>query len=100
MAPVEALAERCGATFYRHRTSPHEPAVAFSPTAWLKFVAALDTLEQAPGEDPCPGCRPGIVCRTPRCGRLTKQTLAKVSQIDASLTKAMLDFTRPPEDKS
>ena len=21
-------------------------------------------------EDPCPGCRPGVVCRTPSCGRL------------------------------
>lgn len=25
--------------------------------------------EQA-GDDPCPGCRPGGVCRTPKCGRL------------------------------
>ena len=22
------------------------------------------------GADPCPGCRPGTVCRTPKCGRL------------------------------
>jgi len=25
-------------------------------------------------EDPCPGCRPGVVCRTPRCGRLKTRT--------------------------
>jgi len=23
--------------------------------------------------DPCPGCRPGIVCRTPFCGRLKQR---------------------------
>lgn len=23
-------------------------------------------------DDPCPGCRPGTVCRTPACGRLAK----------------------------
>lgn len=40
--PVDALmalAKECGATVYAHRTSPHEPAVAFSPSAWEAFSA-------------------------------------------------------------
>lgn len=27
--------------------------------------------------DPCPGCRPGIVCRTPACGRLKPENRGK-----------------------
>lgn len=40
--PVDALmalAKECGATVYAHRTSPHEPAVAFGPSAWEAFSA-------------------------------------------------------------
>jgi len=39
---VEDLAKACGATFYRHRTSPYQAAVAFSPTAWEKFCQELE----------------------------------------------------------
>lgn len=41
--------------------------------AVLAMDAALSDapLTQAePDRDPCPGCRKGIVCRTPACGRL------------------------------
>lgn len=28
--------------------------------------------------DPCPGCRPGGVCRTPKCGRLRSAELMRL----------------------
>lgn len=30
--------------------------------------------------DPCPGCRPGVVCRTPACGRLKLKAAPKAQQ--------------------
>lgn len=42
----------------------------------LKNWAIAQKPVRAPGNmtfepvDPCPGCRPGVVCRTPSCGRL------------------------------
>lgn len=33
------------------------------------------------GQDPCPGCRPNVHCRTPKCGRLKQ---------DAELRKEVL----------
>lgn len=44
---VEDLAKSCGATFYRHRTSPHEAAVAFGPAAWEKFCKELNDRPRA-----------------------------------------------------
>lgn len=44
------LARECGATFYKNRHSPHEPAVAFSPTAWEKFIAAQAQRADVQGE--------------------------------------------------
>lgn len=65
---VERLAKECGATFYRHRTNPHQPAVAFSPVAWEKFVKATE----AHFGEPIlldPGCAErGCVCHDPRDG--------------------------------
>jgi hypothetical protein len=29
--------------------------------------------QQTQSDDPCPGCRPWVVCRTPFCGRLIKK---------------------------
>lgn len=49
-AEREALARECGATFYKNRHSPHEPAVAFSPTAWEKFTAAQAQRADVQGE--------------------------------------------------
>lgn len=43
---LAALAKSCGATVYVHRTNPHEPAIAFSPAAWEKFAAALESPER------------------------------------------------------
>lgn len=92
---LDALAKQCGATFYRHRTNPYQAAVSFSPSSWEKFVAAVNgDTSNLPGmsDDPCPGCRPGVVCRTPLCGRLTKQTLAKMQQVDQTLDQAIASW--------
>jgi hypothetical protein len=96
---ITDLAKQCGATFYTHRTSPHQAAVAFGPAAWEKFIKATEqhlsqrTVLLDPGcaergcmahdardgtvhaqiveePDPCPNCRPDVRCRTPFCGRL------------------------------
>jgi hypothetical protein len=40
---VLKLAQECGATVYRNRASPHQPAVAFGDEAWTKFCAALSS---------------------------------------------------------
>lgn len=37
------LAQECGATVYRNRASPQQPAVAFGDESWAKFRAALST---------------------------------------------------------
>lgn len=42
MADWTQLAQKCGATVYRNRTSPHTPAIAFGDEAWAKFCVALD----------------------------------------------------------
>lgn len=39
---IDSRAKESGAVFYAHRSSPHEPAVAFSPTAWEAFCASLE----------------------------------------------------------
>lgn len=39
--------------------------------------------------DPCPGCRPGVVCRTPSCGRLKQNIERKMffgNRADSLLT--------------
>jgi hypothetical protein len=36
-----ALAQECGATVYRHRTMPAEPAVAFGNESWARFAERL-----------------------------------------------------------
>ena len=87
-----ALARRSGATVYTNRHYPLRPVVAFSHAAWLTFCAllekpALDT--QSAVTDPCPGCPPGVSCRTPTCGRLSKINLAKAAQIDQTVTQAI-----------
>jgi hypothetical protein len=40
-------------------------------------------------EDPCPGCAPGVRCRTPACGRLKKDDLRnhKVEPVEAKLNR-------------
>lgn len=40
------------------------------------YVSSAPTPKLA---DPCPGCRPGVVCKTPNCGRL-KRSAAPVSK--------------------
>lgn len=35
------------------------------------------TAENKAHKDPCPGCRPHTVCRTPSCGRLKENDLTK-----------------------
>jgi hypothetical protein len=35
------LAQECGATVYRNRANPYQPAVAFGDESWAKFCAAL-----------------------------------------------------------
>lgn len=95
MSPEQylALARRSGATVYTNRHYPLRPAVAFSHEAWLKFCALL--AQPAPNaqsvvtDDPCPGCSPGVACRTPTCGRLSKLNLAKAAQIDQTVSQAL-----------
>lgn len=88
-----AVARQCGATVYTNRHYPLQPAVSFGHAAWLKFCEKLD--KPAPNtlsvvtEDPCPGCRPGVVCRTPSCGRLSKINLAKASEIGHTVDQAL-----------
>lgn len=60
-----AQARECGATFYKNRHSPHEPAVAFSPTAWEKFTAAQAQRAEVQVE----GCRHGIAGYCTECNR-------------------------------
>lgn len=54
--------------FGDHAKNPEEDVV------WIKDRdnAIRDALAEQPAqqEDPCPGCRKGGVCRTPKCGRL------------------------------
>ena len=33
-------------------------------------------------QDPCPGCRPNVRCRTPKCGRLAQDELKRKGQRD------------------
>lgn len=88
-----ALARSSGATVYTNRHYPLQPAVAFSHASWLKFCEKL--AKPAPNaksvvtDDPCPGCRPGVACRTPSCGRLSKINLAKAGAIDQTVTQAI-----------
>ena len=88
----------CGKTDFRseHAARFHicEPTAQPTPVDWLEAV--LDLIDECPGltmdqdrwltqrvkeianppatlektSDPCPGCTPGHVCRTPACGRL------------------------------
>lgn len=88
-----AVARASGATIYRNRHYPLRPSVAFSHSAWLKFCELL--AKPAPDalsfvtDDPCPGCKPGVACRTPSCGRLAKINLAKVNQINETVDSAL-----------
>ena len=41
VADTLKLAQKCGATVYRNRAMPNEPAVAFGNESWAKFCAAL-----------------------------------------------------------
>lgn len=84
-----ALARRSGATVYTNRHYPLQPAVAFSHSAWLKFCALIDQSPVTNADDPCPGCRPGGVCRTPSCGRLSKMNLAKATNVDDRLSEVL-----------
>lgn len=36
-------------------------------------MAKLEHANDKDANDPCPGCAPGTVCRTPKCGRLAKR---------------------------
>ena len=36
----------------------------------LRPVHVWDYMADDKPADPCPGCRPGVTCRTPSCGRL------------------------------
>lgn len=45
-----------------------EAITAWTPEAIAALTQALATTE--PAADPCPSCPKGIVCRTPKCGRL------------------------------
>ena len=38
---------------------------------------AAPTVKESLTPDPCPGCRPGAVCRTPSCGRLKLRAASK-----------------------
>lgn len=42
-------------------------------TAYNVADAMLKARDGKQSDDPCPGCRPGIVCRTPSCGRLKQR---------------------------
>lgn len=84
-----ALARRSGATVYTNRHYPLQPAVAFSHSAWLKFCALIAQSPVTNADDPCPGCRPGGVCRTPSCGRLSKMNLAKATNVDDRLSEVL-----------
>lgn len=86
------LARRSGATVYTNRHYPLRPVVSFSHEAWLKFceLVAKPTFDLlSPVTDPCPGCRPGVTCRTPSCGRLSKINLAKANEIGHTVDRAM-----------
>lgn len=94
MSPEQylALARRSGATVYTSRHFPLQPAVAFSHASWLSFCNLLTKPApdaQSVVTDPCPGCRPGAVCRTPTCGRLAKQNLAKADAVGRSVDWAL-----------
>lgn len=87
-----AIARASGATIYRNRHYPLQPAVAFSHSAWMAFCKRLATPApdlQSAVTDPCPGCRPGVACRTPSCGRLAKQNLAKANALGQTVDHAL-----------
>lgn len=45
MTDLLKTAAECGATVYRHRSSPQTPAVAFGDESWAKFCAAVQGLK-------------------------------------------------------
>lgn len=105
MSPEQylVLARRSGATVYTNRHYPHQPAVSFSNAAWLKFcdllaTPAAGTPQSVVSEDPCPGCRAGAVCRTPSCGRLAKENMARIEQINQRLDQSIDAFNRDEHD--
>jgi glycosyltransferase A (GT-A) superfamily protein (DUF2064 family) len=53
----------------------HEFAKVLHDNLWELYDGPPAPVQEP---DPCPGCRPGIVCRTPACGRLRLKAAPKV----------------------
>lgn len=62
-----------------HGTDP--AGCSYGKTLDEAIDAAIEASNGAPTKpaeaDPCPGCRPGTVCRTPSCGRLKLRAASK-----------------------
>lgn len=43
---------------------------SYHPKIYTATIALREALAQPEQDDSCPGCRKGVVCRTPTCGRL------------------------------
>lgn len=61
---ITLIACDSGATIYRNRASPHQPAVAFGDEAWVHFIKAIEKELQNKGTK-CPECGSNVEKQIP-----------------------------------
>lgn len=66
LAALQAVAEKLGSRPYG--------TGSYLPKPLRDQVLAAVAKGSGQGGDPCPSCQPGLICKKPSCGRLTKQT--------------------------
>lgn len=70
------IAQQCGATVYRNRASPHEPAVAFGDESWARFAATL--AQAAPDAEGVKVPQELPVAEIIECQKMGQQTVKEI----------------------